>query len=351
MKSCAALLYNYIVCCLILTSASTHSAEYSIPIGYLYYESGGNNFAFPSDPRPPICNSNGAVGSLFEISGNHPESGQRAWKFNLLNPAIVVLNERDSDETVQIRITPLGVRKTGVVPGRLLGASNNANCVDLRTATNFSIARQFGENPPLVWGSQALGNDANFSTSLAFEVINAGTVTPGVYSISGGYQFQESEYRITSRNNPHTGHTFTTPSIPNLTLVVGHVFKIYMPYTSISLNPSSDDNIHKGELWFRAHSNQKYTITMACSGVASGDGRCNFDGTSMKLGVDVRFPQQGNEFSLKHNIPVDIEGTNFTDSKNPYTGYIDFTLEGVRDVGLVGSTYSDTVTLVFEADF
>ena len=194
------------------------------------------------------------------------------------------------------------------------------------------------------------GEGITFYLTLAFELLNPESAAPGIYSAQGGYQFQRNEIEM----KKHVNGIYGSPLIPTLRLVIGHIFKINMPYTSVSLMPSyQTDDVFTGKVQFRAQSNQRYSITMTCSSPSSATsgGDCNFAGTQMELATQARFPEQGRTFDLRHNIPTYIDGADFTNKGYEYPGYIDFTLSGVSQHGQTGKTYFDTVSLTFEANF
>ncbi|MGF1735313.1 hypothetical protein [Photobacterium satsumensis] len=340
-------------CYLATWSGLVQGAQYTIPVGLLYYTPGAtSNYVFPrSGTIAANCAENFPYSKAYKVSGVHPGSKARMFVWEIGQPAIVTLYEREGKGTAQLKVTPLGARRKTNGSSYGGGSITGDYCAYNNSGWTGYGEKSITSDSPLRLKLYA-GEKSTLWYTLAFELLDPNAVVPGIYSARGGYQFKSNELEMTVNNM--TPDLMTSPYIPNLSLVVGHVFKIDMPYTSVSLMPSyQDDNIFTGKVRFRAQSNERYSITMTCSSPSSATsgGDCNFASTQMELATQARFPEQGRTFDLRHNIPTYIDGADFTGSYYEYPGYIDFTLTGIRQHGEMGKTYFDTINLTFEADF
>ncbi|MEH6534093.1 MAG: hypothetical protein V7735_22545 [Photobacterium frigidiphilum] len=343
-------------CCLATWSGLVQGTQYTIPVGLLYYTPGAtSNYVFPRSGTAgaPFCSENRPYGKYYNVVGNH--MGNRSWWFRMRveEPAIVTLYEREGRGTAQLKVSPLGMRRTapkGWDGGKIWGNT----CIEKLSPWN-SYAEKIISSNGAIQLTIAPGISSQLTYALAFELLEPNSVTSGVYSARGGYQFSLDEIALNITTfHEGVGGPKTSPYIPNLSLVVGHVFKIDMPYTSVSLTKSEqNDDIFTGKVRFRVQSNERYSIKMTCSSPSSAtpQGNCNFAGTQMELATQARFPEQVRTFDLLHNIPTYIDGADFTGSIYEYPGYIDFTLSKIREHGETGKTYFDIVNLTFEADF
>ncbi|HCG6670481.1 TPA: hypothetical protein NJ211_004678 [Vibrio parahaemolyticus] len=337
---------------LMLHAAPASSAQFTIPVGLLHYtpDTTGSYLLPQTGASMPLCGENNAFARKYRVSGTVQGSASYGYSAEINEPAYVTLHERNGNGTAQVKITPLGTQKTA---GNNFGGTGS---VTGNTCAS-SVHRQnlFGEKNLGAEGMVRISHHLNYSVTnyytLAFELLNPDSVAPGVYSARGGYQFKSNEIDMTAHTNSGTR---ASPLIPNLSLVVGHVFKIDMPHTSVSLSPSyEDDDTFTGEVRFRAQSNERYSITMQCgnSSATTPEGNCYFAGTQMELATQARFTEQNKSYPLRHGIPAYIDGADFTGSPYEYPGYIDFTLGKIREHGETGKTYFDIVSLTFEADF
>ncbi|MGF1704172.1 hypothetical protein L4D09_28190 [Photobacterium makurazakiensis] len=352
LKMTRSIIFLASACYFALWSGLIQAAQFTLPVGLLHYtpETTGS-YLFPQvGAGSPLCGENNAYAKKYKVSGSVMGSASWGYRATVDQPAYITLYERNGNGTAQIKVSPLGTHKTA---GKNFGG---AGYVAGNTCAS-SVHRQnlFGEKSLGTEGTVIIDHHLNYTVSiyytLAFELLNPDSVKPGIYSTRGGYQFKSSEIEMTSHTN---NGTKTSPFIPNLSLVIGHVFKINMPHSSVSLSPPyQDDDILTGEVRFRAQSNERYSITMQCgnSNAATPEGSCKFSSTQMELSTKARFPEQGKTFELRHDIPAYIEGTEFTGSTYEYPGYIDFTLNGIKEHGEAGKTYFDIVKLTFEADF
>jgi hypothetical protein len=343
-------------CCLATWSGLVQGAQYTIPVGLLYYTPGAtSNYVFPRSgtARAPFCTENIPYGKQYNVVGNY--MGSRSWWFTIRvnEPAIVTLYEREGRGTAQLKVSPIGMRKTAY-SGWNGGSISGDTCIESLYLGDSLAEKSISSNGAIEMMIKP-GSSSKFTYALAFELLDPYSVKPGVYSARSGYQFSRDEIEMnttTDYNGP--GGPKTSPYIPNLSLVVGHVFKIDMPYTSVSLTQfDQNEDIFVGKVRFRVQSNERYSIKMTCSSPSSAtpQGNCNFAGTQMELATQARFPEQGRTFNLQHNIPTYIDGADFTGSIYEYPGYIDFTLSKIREHGETGKTYFDIVSLTFEADF
>nr|WP_172685313.1 hypothetical protein [Photobacterium gaetbulicola] len=322
----------------------------------LHYTPGASsNYVFPKTgtSSAPNCAENMPYGQRYNIVGQIV--GNTTWWFVMRvgEPAIVTLYEREGRGTAQLKVIPLGIRRQASY-GYNGGAISGVTCQQHLSPRNAYAEKSNGSNGAIEMRSKPGTNVALYAT-LAFELLDPDSVVPGVYSATGGYQFSNNEIEISERTD-YWGSSAprTAPYIPDLSLVVGHVFRIDMPHTSVSLSPSYEDgNTFTGNVRFRAQSNQRYSITMQCSNTSAPttEGGCYFAGTMMELDAQARFPEQGMTFNLRPDIPTYIDGAEFTDLDYDYPGYIDFTLSKIMEYGETGKTYFDTVSLTFEADF
>ncbi|HCG6670482.1 TPA: hypothetical protein NJ211_004679 [Vibrio parahaemolyticus] len=344
-------------CYLATWSGLAQGAQYTIPVGLLYYTPGAgtSNYVFPRSGTAgsALCSENTPYGKLYNVVGQY--MGNASWWFTMRvnEPAIVTLYEREGRGTAQLKVTPLGMRRTAS-KGYRGGSVWGSTCREALSFSNSYAEKSIGSNGAIEMMVKP-GYGTTLSYTLAFELLNPNSVIPGIYSARGGYQFSRDEIEMSDRtdyNGPNGSKT--TPYIPNLSLVVGHVFKIDMPHTSVSLSPSyEDDDTFTGEVRFRAQSNERYSITMQCgnSNATTPEGNCYFASTQMELATQARFTEQNKSYPLRHGIPAYIDGADFTGSIYEYPGYIDFTLSKIREHGETGKTYFDIVSLTFEADF
>ncbi|OAJ94696.1 hypothetical protein [Vibrio bivalvicida] len=341
-----------IACYLVVWSSLAYCAQYTIPVGLLHYTPGvSGSYLFPqSGGGMPLCTENNAFAREYQISGTL--QGPASWGYEgIVNqPVEVTLYEKTGNGTARIKISPLGTRKR--TPGAFAGPGSVTGDTCAKDTNIFNL---YGEKNIGALGEVKIshnpGLDISLYVTLAFELLDPQAVAPGYYSTRGGYLFRSQEIQLTA--DSYTG-VKTTPLIPNLSMVVGHSFKIDMPYTSVALQPSyENDDTFTGQVRFRAQSNERYSITMTCSSPnsATSGGDCNFAGTQMELATQARFPEQVRTFDLQHGTPTYIDGVDFTGSYYDYQGYIDFTLNGVKQYGESGRTYFDTINLTFEADF
>ncbi|WEM44710.1 hypothetical protein PTW35_26005 (plasmid) [Photobacterium sp. DA100] len=327
-----------------------HAANYTVPVGLLYYNpDSSGSYLFPtSGADMPYCAENMTLGRRYRVTGNISGRADYWYDSTVKDSAIVTLHEESSNRTVQVKITPLGTQKiSSSTWGRAFVEGDY--CSSSTVETNVYVERSIQSTSSARLADHK-GYGLTFYLTLAFELLDPEFATPGIYSAQGGYQFQSNEIEMKTDVNGSYG----SPLIPNLRLVIGHIFKIDMPYTSVSLTQSyENDDIFTGKVRFRAQSNERYSIKMTCSSSnsATSGGNCNFASTQMELATQARFPEQGRTFDLRHNIPNYIDGAEFTNSTYEYPGYIDFTLTGVRQYGETGKTYFDTVNLAFEPDF
>ncbi|PSW08254.1 hypothetical protein C9J01_24090 [Photobacterium rosenbergii] len=338
--------------CLAFWSGLVQGAQYTIPISLLYYTPGAtSNYVFPRSgvANSALCSENKPYANQYLLNGKSQGIHSHTLNIRIGQPAVVTLYESKGKGTAQLKISPLGVRKTASL-GWVGPLKSSDTCASLNLSWDFFVEKSINSNSTLE-ETPYLNTNPTFYYTLAFELLDANNVPPGIYYTRGGYQFKSSELAMSQGT---TQSSMVSPYIPTLSLVVGHVFKIDMPYTSVSLMQSyGNDDIFTGKVRFRAQSNERYSITMTCSSPSSATsgGDCNFAGTQMELATQARFPKQGRTFDLRHNIPTYIDGADFTDSLYEYPGYIDFTLSGVSQHGETGKTYFDTVNLTFEADF
>ncbi|WP_019614362.1 hypothetical protein [Psychromonas ossibalaenae] len=292
----------------------------------------------------------------------------------------VTLNNVRGGSSVDLIIRPVGYLKYG---------KTNHTAHQLIGTTCSSQTTSAGKSH--LWAEKAVnettslyvrykpGTSRKEELTLVFEIMNTGPITPGVYGM-GTYTFDIDVLGMSENtlggNSGQTAAPLYAPIIPRLLLTVPHVFFIDFPYDAVVLNPSPSrpDQIMSGELPFYAASNEKYSITLQYGtyGGSLAD-NCYFDADGdLELSSSVYFPQQNVTLDLKHNKPVYVDGVQFTGKNTPsepikfnggtdtyvkntgsaaerYQGQVQFSLDISKAQPV--RTYSDTIHLVFEADF
>jgi hypothetical protein len=339
---------------LVILSALSVPIAQSSPLGItvplLYYNHDEGPFVFPrTGAYNTNCPENQQYGRRYAGTGTLQGPHSYGWHGYVDQPSFVTLYHDRTNEQMRIKVTPLGVRKT-TSNGYSRGTFHGSTCSQFVNEWNTFFEKLYSTTGE-VGVAGLLGYGPKLHYYLAFEVIDqTSRPSPGIYSARGGHQFGLDNIRVTL--NSKNSNVYVAPYIHNLSVAVDHVFDISMPFTSISLMPSQQENDnYEGQVEFLAKSNERYTITMNCSGSAGSNGGCLFGGTNMELSTELYFPRQGVRVPLLADTPHVVESPDFTNSRYDYPGRLLFSLDGIATHARPGQTYTDSVTFIFEADF